>query len=891
MLPYLNAPNQEINMITQFGGYNHKISINENEFFDMKNMSSKDFPLASTRKKRGIIENDNLKTMQTITAKDNLIFAYTGYGDIGVTLAEPLPLNEWVNPIEPDEPDEEVEPEEQVLYTTICKYNDNELTRSILGSNKNLSAFSRYTLVGNKLSSASGKEPEFYEDTLRVEWEHEIIPKGTLWAKKLFEISHWYSLYPRIVSVKTNSFLNDSKNRELLIGKTLYIDNGEKEVTIDKIEKSALFTEFWRDDWTIKFSTDLENKDERDSVYVRLTEPLPKEIPAGKYTVLQPENPDAPEEEPELINQPSEVLVNATSETHVKVLKGKTISFVDDIGTHECKVADYKIEGGQTKLIIACPHDAVKQGATAYGDRLFLCELNPQTNKIVTSNIFSAAEGRHTVLEMGANIVIFPEKIMVNTQKFDSNGQYTDIQSLEKTFTSTNESTLWMVDFKGERFAFNKRITEGTTAPTYVNNGDVWIDTSNEKPSVKVYSEQIEQWAKMQTYCSISSEGIGKVFEVGDAVELEFEDKSIIGKVIVPADEQKYFVISKVEDGAIYFPVIMTAEETVTGTVTVKRTVPDMDFVIENENRLWGCKYGEVDGEPINEIFACKLGDPKNWHHFTNTSIDSYYVNLGADGEFTGAISYAGNPFFFREGCVHRIYGNYPSNYALKTVECHGVEKGSERGITIMNDVMYYKSPVGIMAYTGATPVNVSEAFGDERYKNAVAGAVGSKMYFSMTKSDESSVLFVFDDKTKMWHKEDDMRCIEMVTYDNEVYALSEDSKLYAMDGGAGENEEDFEWYLQSGSIGYTTPFYKHIGRINVRLLMERNTRANISIQYDSDGNWHHVTNLRPSGKVRNISVPIQPQRCDHFALRLEGKGGCQILSITKFIEEGSENE
>jgi hypothetical protein len=61
MLPYLNAPNQEINMITQFGGYNHRTSIAENQFFDMKNMSSKDFPLASTRNKRGIISNEFLE--------------------------------------------------------------------------------------------------------------------------------------------------------------------------------------------------------------------------------------------------------------------------------------------------------------------------------------------------------------------------------------------------------------------------------------------------------------------------------------------------------------------------------------------------------------------------------------------------------------------------------------------------------------------------------------------------------------------------------------------------------------------------------------------------------------------------------------------------------------
>jgi hypothetical protein len=428
-------------------------------------------------------------------------------------------------------------------------------------------------------------------------------------------------------------------------------------------------------------------------------------------------------------------------------------------------------------------------------------------------------------------------------------------------------------------------------SPSSPRNKDMWIDTSGEKPVIKIYSSWVEQWSKPQTYCALSLEGVDKEFDIGDAIELEFENKSIMGGVIVPEKDQKYFVISGKDKNMIWFPAVLTSRSTeITSAVTIKRTVPDMDFVVENENRLWGCKYGEVDGKTINEIFACKLGDPKNWHHFTNTSMDSYYVNLGADGEFTGAMSYAGNPFFFREGCVHRIYGNYPANYALKTIDCHGVEKGSEKGITVMNDVMYYKSPVGIMAYTGATPVNVSENFGYERYKNAVAGAVGSKMYFSMEDSSGKSVLFSFDDNTKMWHKEDDLRCIEMVAYDNDVYALANE-RIFAMDGEAEILEGDFEWYLQTGNIGYNTPFFKHIARINIRMLLERGSRANLSVMYDSDGNWHHITNIQATGKVKNVSVPVSPQRCDHFALKIEGKGDCKILSITKFIEGGSENE
>ena len=67
-----------------------------------------------------------------------------------------------------------------------------------------------------------------------------------------------------------------------------------------------------------------------------------------------------------------------------------------------------------------------------------------------------------------------------------------------------------------------------------------------------------------------------------------------------------------------------------------RRSVPEMDFVIESGNRLWGCKYGVVDGKAVNEIYASKLGDFKNWNCYAGRSTDSYVATRGSDGPFTG---------------------------------------------------------------------------------------------------------------------------------------------------------------------------------------------------------------------------------------------------------------
>ena len=54
--PTLRETSKYREMTTVFGGYNHQISCQEGQFFDMKNMTSKYFPVLSPRDKRGIVK-------------------------------------------------------------------------------------------------------------------------------------------------------------------------------------------------------------------------------------------------------------------------------------------------------------------------------------------------------------------------------------------------------------------------------------------------------------------------------------------------------------------------------------------------------------------------------------------------------------------------------------------------------------------------------------------------------------------------------------------------------------------------------------------------------------------------------------------------------------------
>src|SRR5699024_8801601 len=96
-----------------------------------------------------------------------------------------------------------------------------------------------------------------------------------------------------------------------------------------------------------------------------------------------------------------------------------------------------------------------------------------------------------------------------------------------------------------------------------------------------------------------------------------------------------------------------------TEPVTVSREIPDMDFLTESENRIWGCSSKN------HEIYACKLGDPTNWNCFEGISTDSYSATIGSDGDFTGACTHLGNVLFFKEDSIHKVWGSRPADFQI----------------------------------------------------------------------------------------------------------------------------------------------------------------------------------------------------------------------------------
>ena len=501
-----------------------------------------------------------------------------------------------------------------------------------------------------------------------------------------------------------------------------------------------------------------------------------------------------------------------------------------------------------------------------------------------------------SLISMGSYIIIMPDKKYVNTMDQSDCGK---IEASVETSTAV-KFTLCKLD--GEAYNIPEK-NIGASAPalaegeeTYAD-GTMWLDTSGETHVLKRYSTTSSQWVSVPTtYIKIESEGIGVQFADGDGVTIsgiKSEDLADLNNtMVIHARDKDYIIVTGILDK-------VHTQNYADGNgkpqpITVTRQMPIMDFVFESGNRLWGCHYGRANnGQIVNEIYASKLGDFKNWNTFAGISTDSYVASVGTDGQFTGAITHHGYPLFFKEGCIHKVYGNYPANYQIQTTACRGVQDGCHKSLAIVNETLFYKSRSAVCAYDGSLPVEISSALGDVAYSDAVAGVLGNKYYISMKEEGEGDVwhLFVFDTKKGMWHREDDTQATEFCNCRGELYFIDygdETKTIKTVRGTGNAHESSVKWSAETGIIGTDSPDKKYISRIDVRLLINIGSKVSIYAEYDSLGAWEHV--LTMEGKsLLTFAIPVRPKRCDHLRLKIEGSGEAKIFSICKTIAQGSD--
>lgn len=530
------------------------------------------------------------------------------------------------------------------------------------------------------------------------------------------------------------------------------------------------------------------------------------------------------------------------------------------------------------------PNGLISKDALCYVDGTKLFINNKEINGL------DLTDEPKQLVSMGAYIVIMPDKKYINTKNHNDKGK------IEAKFEVT-EARYEMCKADGNTYT---DVPKSSTAPENPTNMQLWIDTSTTPHILKQYSASQSVWNQIATtYIKISASNIAKNFKQYDGVKIsglpnrtEFKDLEGKVNILYGAYHDKGDTdIGRDEGTDDYIMVVGFLDEadTYESNLCLERRMPELDFIIESNNRLWGCRYGEdINGNIVNEIYASKQGDFKNWECFMQVSTDSYTASCGTDGQWTGAITHLGYPIFFKENYMHKVYGNLPSNYQIQTTACRGVQKGCEKSLAIVNEVLYYKSRNGVCAYDGSLPAEISSTLGEIPYSNAVGCGHNNKYYVSMKDSQSGKfVLFVCDTAKGLWHKEDEIKIDDFCSCDGELYAIS-NGQIITMLGSGVMDKDGVKWMAETGIIGTAMADSKYISNIIVRMSLQVGTKVVFSIQYDSCGEWETIYTA-VGVNLHSFSIPLKPRRCDHFRLRIEGVGDARILSMTKTLEQGSD--
>lgn len=567
---------------------------------------------------------------------------------------------------------------------------------------------------------------------------------------------------------------------------------------------------------------------------------------------------------------------------------------------------------------------------------LLLCEgTTLRYTEDSEDDVATAAAGGEIVLE---NAVTDSEKIMIgmgtkiliwpDAKSFDTaTGK---LEALSAAWSQTGTVTIAPCDAGGKTYTVS---SVGTTEPSGPADGTLFLK-QNSSSSKWAYVNVLEQYdAKSGKWAEILLNSVKMTlpglaaagFKKGDTITVEqvpglveeYLAEGVNGEVTIEQMDGDSIVLTgnpKTESARYYGSFTVTAggttwksmngsESATAGgtTITARRRVPRLEYVTENANRVWGCNSEE------NVIYSCKLGDPTNWYSYRGIASDSYAVNVGSDGPFTGAATCMGYVLFFKENCLHKLYGSRPADYQLVSVQCRGVAKQASKSMCVLAEVLYYLSPDGVMAWDGSLPVKISGGLDNTWLMNvrgAVGGVLDTRYYLHLRVPGRNETrLLVYDTERRLWHEED-----TAAEENASGWAMcSTGRQLYQWDGvnlWATEPEREADrdtdtakanleqkvgFEAVSGDIGLNIPADKYINRVFLRVDALTYSVVELQASYEG-GAWETLGQAAVLNKYTRVNLPFVPERHDTMRLRIKGTGQIAVRSIAFSMAESRGN-
>jgi hypothetical protein len=404
---------------------------------------------------------------------------------------------------------------------------------------------------------------------------------------------------------------------------------------------------------------------------------------------------------------------------------------------------------------------------------------------------------------------------------------------------------------------------------------------------------------------TVTTAGDAFPFRIGDAVTFpacaptgNVEKTAVVREMSADGRQLRFYENCFEENG------------TVSASLTLRRSVPDLDFLCVNENRVWGCR-GDT-------VCCCKPGDPYNWNVFDGLSTDAWQCDTGTAGAFTGCVSYLGYPVFFKEERIFKVYGDRPTNFELMSSATRGVRAGAAASLAVAGETLHYLARDGFVRYGGGLPQSIDAAL-SARYSAAAGGSDGRRYCVSALRGDGERELLVLDAETGAWHREDTLAVKAFANLAGTLVAQTAD-KLIAAGAGvpdgpssaaavgnavlsvpstrnvipsavegsslrsaaAGEDPSTSLRSAQDDSGGETESFTASVtlsdlaadlpaSKYPTRLWLRLDNTDALTAAVSYDGGDFVTAATVPAGHRSVRGFPLPLRRCDRFSLRLTG--------------------
>ena len=505
----------------------------------------------------------------------------------------------------------------------------------------------------------------------------------------------------------------------------------------------------------------------------------------------------------------------------------------------------------------------------------------------------------------GSKVIVLPDYFVLDTTNVNNYKTHTSSTTSLKTFEIVNA-------YQNDA----GRIIDVPVVSSYnLENRDerhyAWVkrdgseDVLRNSKGVEITKDRLLLKVKQSFF---SAEDANKIEEVmlnlpsdlginitGDGVDI------VAGDIILKGYNDKFHSV-KAKNGNIstqvYYTELWLDSSYQDYSIDVGIKFPKLDFVVEAQNRLWGCRYGEnAFGEFVNELYCTALGTYNEWYRYEGLADSSWAASVGSQGNFTGALVLGGTPIFFKENVAYKIYPSASGAHQVVALEIRGVAPGTSDAIVYINEGVIYKGTDYFFFFDGSHIAPISESLGKIECGRAVAGVDGDK-YVCCLDTPEGTYILTYDTRYGFWQKElcEPERYISgMVNRDEGLellYKEEEDGKTIVTRmryRGRGEETdgEKPKYMFESGEIGFSSPDSKYLIRLDMRVRLDFGATFNVWVQYDGDGKYYSVARLvgvNPTPKSEVVYV--MPRRCDHFRIKVTGTGIFKLYSISKVFEE-----